>query len=415
LHPTLARTIPSDDTAPDACLLTILIPCLDEAETIAVCIGKALAFLAQAQVSGEVLVADNGSSDGSQAISAAAGARVVQTTTRGYGGALAGGIAAARGQYIIMGDADDSYNLGDLGSFLAKLEGGADLVMGNRFSGGIAAGAMPVLHRYLGNPVLTWVGRLLFPSPVHDFHCGLRGFRRDSIMGLDLKTTGMEYASEMVVRASLAKLKIAEVATTLSKDGRSRRPHLRTWRDGWRHLRFLLLHSPRWTFAYPGVAMILAGLGIMPLLLAGPVRLGSHVMLGSHSLLVASIAVMLGIQLVTLGVIVRRHAERTGLLPALTGRRRLVKAVTLERLLIASGVLMVVGLAGLVWLMVLSGRFNFGVVDPEVALRGLIVSSCTLATGVQLAFSGFLLGVLDLPSGDVKSQMDSLQKAFPRD
>jgi len=314
-----------------------------------------------------------------------------------------------------MGDADDSYNLGDLGSFLAKLEGGADLVMGNRFSGGIAAGAMPVLHRYLGNPVLTWVGRLLFPSPVHDFHCGLRGFRRDSIMGLDLKTTGMEYASEMVVRASLAKLKIAEVATTLSKDGRSRRPHLRTWRDGWRHLRFLLLHSPRWTFAYPGVAMILAGLGIMPLLLAGPVRLGSHVMLGSHSLLVASIAVMLGIQLVTLGVIVRRHAERTGLLPALTGRRRLVKAVTLERLLIASGVLMVVGLAGLVWLMVLSGRFNFGVVDPEVALRGLIVSSCTLATGVQLAFSGFLLGVLDLPSGDVKGQMDSLQKAFPRD
>ena len=228
--------------------LTVVLPCLNEAETLAVCIRKAKASIAGLGIDGEVVIADNGSTDGSQDIARAEGARVVDVPIRGYGAALTAGIADAKGEFVIMGDADDSYDLSNLGPFVEALRGGADLVMGNRFAGGIEPGAMPALHRYLGNPVLTAVGRILFRSPVKDFHCGLRGFRREAILELDLRTTGMEFASEMVVKATLNKLNIVEVPTTLSPDGRSRAPHLRTWRDGWRHLRFLLLYSPRWLF-----------------------------------------------------------------------------------------------------------------------------------------------------------------------
>src|SRR4026208_2626990 len=242
--------------------LSILMPCLNEAETLATCIKKAQKALESLNVRGEVVIADNGSTDGSPEIAASLGARVVHVAEKGYGSALLGGLNAARGKYIIMGDADDSYDFTNLGPFLEKLRAGYDLVMGNRFKGGIAPPAMPPLHKYLGNPVLTGIGRLFFRSPCGDFHCGLRGFKKEAVMNLDLRTTGMEFASEMVVKATLHKMRITEVPTTLSPDGRSRAPHLRSWRDGWRHLRFLFLYSPRWLFLYPGLLLILIGLGL---------------------------------------------------------------------------------------------------------------------------------------------------------
>src|SRR6266513_5466209 len=245
-------------------------PCLNEAETVATCVRKAIGFLAESGISGEVLVADNGSTDGSQQLATDAGARVVPISDKGYGNALMGGINAARGKYVIMGDADDSYDFTNLMPFVNELRKGADLVMGNRFQGGIAPGAMPPLHRYLGNPVLTFIGRLFFRSPVGDFHCGLRGFSKAAVARLDLRTTGMEFASEMVVKATLQRLRIAEVPTTLSRDGRNRPPHLRSWRDGWRHVRFLLIYSPRWLFLYPGTILMIAGLLAALWLLPGP-------------------------------------------------------------------------------------------------------------------------------------------------
>src|SRR6201997_4462303 len=249
-------------------------PCLNEAETVATCVRKAIGFLAESGISGEVLVADNGSTDGSQQLATDAGARVVPISDKGYGNALMGGIVAARGKYVIMGDADDSYDFTHLMPFVNELRKGSDLVMGNRFEGGIEPGAMPPLHKYLGNPVLSFVGRLFFRSKIGDFHCGLRGFRRDSAIALGLQATGMEFASEMVVKATLAKQKITEVPTTLKKDGRSRKPHLRSFRDGWRHLRFLLLFSPRWLFFYPGLVLLLLGLGFGAAVATGPLNIG---------------------------------------------------------------------------------------------------------------------------------------------
>ena len=396
---------------PDGCLLTVLIPCLNEAETLSACVRDAAAFLRRANVNGEVLVADNGSTDGSQALATQAGARVIKASVRGYGGALAAGIAEARGEYVIMGDADDSYDLSDLQGFLSRLEGGADLVMGNRFRGGIAAGAMPLLHRYLGNPVLTWIGRLLFPSPVNDFHCGLRGFRRDSIAGLGLRTTGMEFASEMVVRATLAGLQIAEVPTTLRRDGRSRPPHLKTWRDGWRHLKFLLLHSPRWTFGYPGAALISGGLSLMLIQVNGPVRLLGQLVLGSHTMLVAAMAIMLGVQLITFAVIARRHALQRGILPERARRHGLLRLVTLERILITSALLFAAGVGGFGWLLVAWRTCGIDLIHSEASLRALLLCSCVTASGIQLGFSAFLLGMFDLPGDDLHDRVQALRLA----
>src|SRR6478736_3870626 len=268
-------------------------PCLNEAETVATCVRKAIGFLAESGISGEVLVADNGSTDGSQRLAADAGARVVPISDKGYGNALMGGIIAANGKYVIMGDADDSYDFTNLMPFVNELRKGADLVMGNRFRGGIAPGAMPPLHKYLGNPVLSFVGRLFFRSKIGDFHCGLRGFSRDSVMALNLQATGMEFASEMVVKATLAGQRVTEVPTTLSKDGRSRPPHLRSWRDGWRHLRFLLLYSPRWLFLFPGSLLMILGMLVGLWLLPGP-RVVNGVTLDVHTLLYAAIAVIIG-------------------------------------------------------------------------------------------------------------------------
>jgi glycosyltransferase involved in cell wall biosynthesis len=296
----MTQPLPAPDSR-DFCELTILMPCLDEAETVAVCVAKARAYLRRSAISGEVLVVDNGSVDGSPRIAEQAGARVILEHHSGYGNALRAGIVAARGRYVIMGDADDSYDFTALDPFVASLRGGADLVMGNRFLGGIAPQAMPALHRYLGNPLLSGIGRLFFRSPVGDFHCGLRGFRREAMAGLGLTAGGMEFASEMVVRATVEGLRIAEVPTTLSPDGRTRRPHLRSFRDGWRHLRFLLLFSPRWLFLYPGAILMIAGLASMLWLLPGPRHIGG-IGLDVNTLMYCVAAIVCGFQAVAFAV-----------------------------------------------------------------------------------------------------------------
>lgn len=393
---TLAREAP----AASAAQLSIVIPCLNEAETVGVCVRKALQFLVGSAIAGEVIVADNGSTDGSQAIAAASGARVVAVSRPGYGAALMGGIQAAAGRFVIMGDADDSYDLSDLGAFTGALDGGADLVVGNRFRGGIAEGAMPWLHRYVGNPILSWLGRLLFPCPVDDFHCGLRGFRRQSILALNLRCEGMEYASEMIVRASLAGLRIVEVPTTLAKDGRSRQPHLRTWRDGWRHLRFLLLHSPRWTFAYPGLAIMICGVVGTALLLPGPLSIQPHHSVDVRTFLVTNLMFLVGLQTLTFGVIARRYEDKHRLLPSRARDAWLTRRINLESMLLGSGVLMIGGAAAILWAALYWSRHGFGELHHGAVLRPVIVGASALAGGVQLGFSALLIGVLDLAPDD---------------
>src|SRR6516165_680753 len=375
--------------------LSILMPCLNEAETIASCIEKALYFLSSNQIRGEIVVADNGSTDGSRQIAQSYGVRVIDVPTRGYGAALAAGISAARGRYVIMGDADDSYDFSVLMPFLEGLRAGNDVVMGDRFKGGIDPGAMPFLHRYLGNPVLSFLGRLFFKVACRDFHCGLRGFSREAVVGLGLKTTGMEFASEMLVRAGLAKLKITSVPTRLAKDGRSRPPHLQTWRDGWRHLRFLLLFSPRWLFIYPGLAMIALGLGLSFALLPGPVRLTPEISLDVHTLIVACISILVGTQAITFGILARRYASSRGFLPT-AEHTWLINRLTLERTLQLGGLLLFFGLAGVVWSLFVWRSVNFGPLNYSYVLRLMISSMTLIGSGVQICLSGFLASVVDI-------------------
>ncbi len=373
--------------------LSIIMPCLNEAETIAVCVQKAQRFLDQSGIAGEVVIGDNGSTDGSQQIATSLGARVVAVPHRGYGNALMGAIAESRGRYVIMGDADDSYDFSSLQLFVDELRGGKDLVMGNRFRGGIKPGAMPPLHRYLGNPVLTGIGRLFFGGPSGDFHCGLRGFNRASILKLDLRTTGMEFASEMVVKSTIAGLRVSEVPTTLSKDGRSRPPHLRSWRDGWRHLRFLLLYAPRWLFLLPGVLLMLAGIAASVWLLPRP-RAAFGVMLDVHTLLYANMAVLIGFQAVCFWIFSKVFAISEGLLPPDPRLDRLFRYVTLETGLIV-GVLMVVGgLAGSVYAVVLWEQRAFGALDPSQMLRMILPAAAILTLGIQIVFASFFLSLL---------------------
>jgi glycosyltransferase involved in cell wall biosynthesis len=376
--------------------LTILMPCLNEAETLAVCVEKARAFLVRTGIAGEVLISDNGSTDGSQAIAEAHGARVVAADERGYGAALGAGIAAARGRFVIMGDADDSYDFANLDAYMAQLRDGADLVMGNRFAGGIAPGAMPWHHRYIGNPVLSFLGRLFFKTPIRDFHCGLRGFRRDAIRDLNLRTTGMEFASEMVVKATLSQLDVREVPTTLKKDGRSRRPHLRSFRDGWRHLRFLLLFSPRWLFLYPGMALLLTGLVVGSLLLRGPVQVGT-ISFGVHTLLVAALCVIMGTQSIAFAVIGRRFASRYGFIPRSGAYDRLLESMTLERLLLFAILLMLGGLVAMVWGVTEWARRDFGPLLSDATLRAVILAMTALVTGFQLMMSAFMSSMINIP------------------
>jgi glycosyltransferase involved in cell wall biosynthesis len=375
--------------------LSVVMPCLDEAETLGTCIDKARGFLERHGVAGEVVIADNGSTDGSQEIARRHGARVVPVAERGYGAALAGGIAAARGRFVIMGDADDSYDFTALGPFLDKLREGCDLVMGNRFRGGIAPGAMPPLHRWLGNPVLTGIGKLFFKSPCSDFHCGLRGFRKQTVEALDLRTTGMEFASEMVVKATLQGLTVAEVPTTLSPDGRSRPPHLRSWRDGWRHLRFLLLYSPRWLFLYPGLALMAVGLALGAWLLPGPRSIGG-VTLDVHTLLYAAAAVALGFQSVVFAVFTKVYAIQAGLLPEDRRLTRITRRVPLEVGLLVGALLLALGAAGTVAAVWGWGEQSFGPLDASRTLRRVIPSVLALILGFQTVFSSFFLSVLGL-------------------
>ncbi|MBM3692171.1 MAG: glycosyltransferase family 2 protein [Actinobacteria bacterium] len=383
--PAVPSADPSSAPSSPALECSVVLPCLNEAETLAVCVRKARGCLD----------ADNGSTDGSQAIARAEGARVVDVPVAGYGAALMGGIEAARGRFVIMADADDSYDLAALGPFVEALRGGADLVMGNRFAGGIAPGAMPPLHRYLGNPVLSFIGRLFFRSRIGDFHCGMRGFRRAAVLGLGLRTTGMEFASEMVVKATLAGLAIAEVPTTLSPDGRSRPPHLRTWRDGWRHLRFLLLYSPRWLFLYPGVLLMTLGLILGVALLPGPIEFGDRA-LDVTALLYAMAMVLVGFQAIMFAVFARAFAMNEGLLPVSRGLERAFRVVTLERGLVLGVLALVAGLAVAVYSLVNWGSNDFGALDTRDAIRVAVPAATLIVLGVQTVMASFFLSVLGL-------------------
>jgi glycosyltransferase involved in cell wall biosynthesis len=376
--------------------LTILMPCLNEAETIGKCAAKARSFLERSGIAGEIVVADNGSTDDSRRIAEAAGARVVPVTERGYGAALHEGFMAARGEFVVMGDADDSYDFSHLEAFVSTLREGYDLVLGNRFAGGIQKGAMPWKNRYIGNPVLSGIGRLFFGSPVHDFHSGLRGMKRSSFIALQLKTLGMEFASEMVVKATLLGMRVTEVPTTLEKDGRSRPPHLKPWRDGWRHLRFLLLFSPRWLFLYPGLFVMIVGLGLAAMLMRGPIMLGERHGLGVHSLLYASGAVLLGYQAVTFAFLARIFAFNEGLIHDDPSVRRLCRWFTLELGLAAGALLILVGVVGTAIAITAWNRTGFGPLDPERTLRIVVPATTALTMGAQTILFSFFFSVLGL-------------------
>ncbi|HEY0451536.1 glycosyltransferase family 2 protein [Actinophytocola sp.] len=383
----------------DTCELTIVMPCLNEAETLATCVRKAQGYLDRSGVAGEVLIADNGSTDGSQDIARTLGARVVDVEAKGYGSALMGGIRAARGTYVIMGDADDSYDFSDLDPFVAELRKGADLVMGNRFQGGIEPGAMPPLHRYLGNPVLSAVGKLFFKAPVGDFHCGLRGFRREAILRIGLHTTGMEFASEIVVKSCMSGLRIAEVPTTLKKDGRSRPPHLRSWRDGWRHLRFLLIYSPRWLFLYPGLAVLGLGLLASLVLLVGPVSIGS-VGFDVGTMIYAAGFAILGYQAVLFSVMTKLFGAREGLLPMSARYRQLVERFSVERGLILGIVIFLAGILLTVVQVIRWGGADFGAMDAGQTVRTAIPAVLGLVLGFQTIMFSMFTGVLGIPTAE---------------
>ena len=375
--------------------ISVVMPCLNEAETLPVCIEKLQRTFRDHGIRGEVIVADNGSSDESVAIAQSKGARVVSVEAKGYGAALMGGIAAARGKYVVMGDADDSYDFASVPAFLQQLRQGFDLVMGNRFKGGIEPNAMPPLHKYLGNPVLTLIGRLFFNAPCGDFHCGLRGFRKDAYERMGLRTTGMEFATEMIVKATLLHMRISEIPTTLSVDGRSRPPHLRTWRDGWRHLRFMLLYSPRWLFLYPGALLILAGAIVGVWLLAGPRAIGD-VTFDVDSLLYAAMAILLGFQAIAFATFTKVFAISEGLLPEDPRLTWLFRFITLEVGLIVGGLLMAIGLVATLYAVRVWGVHHFGALDPAQMLRVVIPAALSLTLGFEVVLCSFFLSVLGL-------------------
>ncbi len=375
--------------------LTLVMPCLNEARSLGDCIREAQAAIAQAGLSGEIVIADNGSSDESVTIATRLGARVVSVAEKGYGHALRGGIAAARGRYIVMGDADGSYDFSHLSRFVNELRAGADLVMGNRFRGGVQPGAMPWKNRYIGNPVLSFIGRLFFRTSLGDFHCGLRGFSADAYRRMNLRTTGMEFASEMVIKSVVLGLKVSEVPTTLRPDRRDRPPHLRPWRDGWRHLRFMLLFSPRWLFFYPGLFLMGAGTIVGAALLPGPLRIG-HVYLDVHTLLFAAGGVLIGFQAVSFAALSKYFTIRAGLRPKSAQFESWLDKLTLESGIIVGGALLLGGVllwVGALWYWRSQG---FGNLQPAQTLRWVIPGTLCLALGCQMILTSFFLGVLRL-------------------
>jgi glycosyltransferase involved in cell wall biosynthesis len=375
--------------------LTILMPCLNEAETVAICVRKARGFLERSGISGEVLVADNGSSDGSVELARQAGARIVPVARRGYGSALLGGIEAAQGRFVIMADADDSYDFSQLDAFVTALRAGNTMVIGHRFRGGIRPGAMPFLHRYLGNPLLSFAGRLFFSSRIGDFHCGLRGVERAATLNLRLGAPGMEFASEMIVKATLAGWRIAEVPTVLSPHGRSHPPHLRTWHDGWRHLRFLLMMSPRWLMLYPGLCLIGAGTAAELAILRGPIVVHG-VGFDIHTMLYAAGATVLGVQLVLFSLVARTIGVLKDTLPITPPLARFLRAFTLERGIALGLALALAGFGLAVYSVVDWAQAHLGALDPVRIMRVAIPSVTLMLAGAEIVFASFVLGFIDI-------------------
>ena len=376
-------------------------PCLNEAETIAICVRKASNFLVRSGIKGEVIVADNGSTDGSPGLAIASGARVVSIADKGYGNALIGGIGAAQGRFVIMADADDSYDFSELGSLVESLRSGNMIVIGNRFRGGIRSGAMPFLHRFFGNPLLSLMGRMFFSSAIGDFHCGLRGIDRAAALTLGLRAPGMEFASEMIVKATLAGWRIAEVPTTLSPTGRSRRPHLRSWRDGWRHLRFLLMMSPRWLMLYPGISLLAIGIAVQIAIARGPMVL-SGIGFDIHTMLYAGGAVILGMQLVLFSVLARAIGVLKNVLPMRPTFSRFLRVFTLERGILLGLLLAGCGLGLAAYSVTTWAQAHLAALDPTVVMRVAIPSVTLMITGAEIIFSSFLLRFIDVhaPTND---------------
>ena len=377
-------------------------PCLNEAETIAICVRKASDFLVRSGIKGEVMVADNGSTDGSPDLALASGARVVNIADKGYGNALIGGISAAQGRFVIMADADDSYDFSELGSLVESLRSGNMMVIGNRFRGGIRSGAMPFLHRFIGNPLLSLMGRMFFSSAIGDFHCGLRGIDRTAALKLGLQAPGMEFASEMIVKATLAGWRIAEVPTTLSSTGRSRPPHLRSWRDGWRHLRFLLLMSPRWLMLYPGTCLIAIGVAAQIAIARGPIVV-SGIGFGIHTMLYAGGAVILGVQLVLFSVLARAIGVLKNVLPMRPAFSRFLRLFTLERGILLGLLLGAGGLGLAVYSVTTWAQVHLAALEPTVVMRVAIPSVTLMLAGVEIIFSSFLLEFIDVRARAIES------------
>ncbi len=387
--------IGTEDTRTTAVEVSIVMPCLNEVETLGACIAEAREAIAKGGYTAEIIVADNGSADGSQLVARELGAKVVDVQRKGYGSALIGGIDAAQGRFVVMGDADASYDFGAIAPLIAKLRDGYDLVVGNRFLGGIEPGAMPWSHRWLGNPVLSSINKMFFHAPVGDTHCGLRAFTKDAYEKMRLRATGMEFASEMVIKASLKGMRITEVPVVLRPDGRSRPPHLRTWRDGWRHLRFMLLFSPRWLFLYPGLALLVVGLGLSALLIAGPLRIGG-VRLDIHTMLVAGFLALLGYQLVLFAVFTKMFAIREGFHPPHPALQTLLRYITLEVGLLAGALMALGGLVALVLAVTSWQSVGFGNLNPSTTMREVIPAVVLLSLGTQTIFASFFISILSI-------------------
>lgn len=381
--------------------LTILMPCLNESETLRTCIVKAQAYIAQSGESCEILIADNGSTDGSQEIAKSLGVRVLDVPQKGYGAALYHGVLAAQGRFVIMGDSDDSYDFSELEKFTEKFELGYDLVMGNRFMGGIQSGAMPWKNRYIGNPFLTWVGQMLFQCPVGDFHCGLRGFSKEAFMRLDLRTTGMEFASEMVIKASLLQMRIIEVPTKLAKDGRSRPPHLRPWRDGWRHLRFMLLFSPRWLFFYPGLFIFLASLIIYARLIYGSFNI-AELTFDIHTLFFAQATLVMGYLTLIFGVIVRLFGMREGLLQQNKILTKINKYPILEIGSLCGLLSLLIGVFAGAYSFNIWRQLEFGSITTNAVLRIVSLSTTLIMLGGITVLMALMMGFISLPARQQK-------------
>ena len=375
--------------------VTVVMPCLNEAQTLETCIKKAQFYFTNNKIDGEIIIADNGSTDGSQDIAQKLGAKVVSISQKGYGNALKGGINQAKGDYIIMGDADDSYDFSKLELFINKLNEGADFVIGNRFKGGIEKNAMPFLHKYLGNPVLSFLGRLFFNSKIGDFHCGLRGFTKEAYQKLELTTSGMEFASELIVKAHLNNLTIAEVPTILHKDGRNRKPHLNTWQDGWRHLRFLLLYSPKWLFFYPSVFMMLLGFICSLFLIIAPIKIG-NIVFDVHTLLYTTSLFIIGFQFFVFYGLTKVFAVTHKLLPKSDRYDTIFKFISLEKGIVIGFLFTIIGIILSINGFTIWSKENFGPLNVTETLRIIIPAVSIIVVGIQIILFSFFFSILGL-------------------